>query len=383
MITKNIKEDYFELEYKYREYKVPFTLATEYARYKYFNKLNKHFISAFNIDLDKSPNPIGTLLLSGIAMNMNVQDPVFIIFNKELIVQTFDENKNIFELASSETIQALNNKVNKYISKLNSFEFTNRTLTKEITKTDVILQITERNNTRIPINKQIYDKIVNRYINRNPEPMNSNIIDELIWSALFRYKYLGILDGKQGSVNYKELDYLHKNYHVDVELFGSIINTSLKYFCSMFYDIEKYFGSIGNFFDCTLKSGVFEMNPPFTIWMIESSFAHIRKALDNTTNLTVFITIPVWDVHDRLVLNKHCNTNKQTDYQNPNFNTLKGTKYAIIDRLYCQNAYSYTDYVNSKTKAYFSQTNVLVVSNKYKQNEFKLPFLSNNFVTRS
>lgn len=383
MIIKNIKENHFELTYWYREYKTPQTLTIEYARYKYFNKLNNHFIEAFNVDSIRNTNPVGLLLLRGIAENKNVYDPLFIVFDEDTIIKTFDEDNDIIKLVTPEIIQALNNKVNKYITKLNSSELTNRTLAKEITNTDVILKITDRDNTKIPIGKHIYNKIVNRYMQRNSKPIDNNIIDNLIWSALFRYKYLGILDGKQGAVNDKELKYLHDNYHVDVELFGSVINTTLKYYCSMFYDVEKYFGSIGNFFNCTLKRGVFEMNPPFITWVMESSFEQIRKALDNSDDLTVFITIPVWEINDRVILNKHCNTNKKTDYPNPKLDTLKGTKYAIMDRLYCQNAYSYTDYVKSKTNIHFDQTNVLVVSNKYKKNEFELPFLSNDFVTSS
>jgi hypothetical protein len=387
MITKHIKEPDFELSYQYREYNISNSLTVEYARYKYFNKLNKHLVSVFSgidnaNDNNKPVNFAGTLLLYGIAKNLNLNDPVFIVINEDAINNMLSEHNIQYNNTQiTKLIPALNTKITKYIEKIKTNN-TLRTLVKQTQGKNIILQINERENTKIPLSKWIYDKLHGRYLERNPNnaDQDTNIIDNLIWSALFRYKYLGILDGNQGSVSSKELKYLHENYHVNVELFGSIINTTLKYFCSMFYDLEHYFGSIGNFFNCKLFSGFFEMNPPFIVWIMEASFAHIRTMLENTDDLTVFITIPVWDINDRVILNKHCNTNKKTDYPNPKLDTLKRNKYTIIDRLYCQSGYSYTDYVSSKSNIHFAQTNIIVVSNKYKKNEIGLPFLSRDYV---
>ena len=45
---------------------------------------------------------------------------------------------------------------------------------------------------------------------------------------------------------------LFKSYGVNFELYGSAINALSDNYCSLFYDIEKYFGSKGNFFDIEL-----------------------------------------------------------------------------------------------------------------------------------
>jgi hypothetical protein len=48
-----------------------------------------------------------------------------------------------------------------------------------------------------------------------------------------------------------------------MELFSSVLNTNLNYFCSVFYDIEWVFGSLNNYFDTNIISGYYEINPPF------------------------------------------------------------------------------------------------------------------------
>lgn len=49
MISKHIKEDKFELIYKYFDYNLPLNISREYKRYKLVKKLNKHFLNALNI----------------------------------------------------------------------------------------------------------------------------------------------------------------------------------------------------------------------------------------------------------------------------------------------------------------------------------------------
>lgn len=377
LVTKHLKERDFELKYKYYEYSIPQTVSIEYARYKLVKKLNLHLIKALNLTkpltMSITSIIVSNLLLNGISENMNKKDPVLIEITGKHI------NKIYEKVVAPDIVDALNNKVNKYIEQLATIPDT-RKLVKEVEGDNFVFKILDRENTKIKINKNIYQKILSRYAQHNNERQDLEFIDQLIWSALFRYKYLGILDGKQGAVNTNELEYLRNNFGANVELFGSIINTTLKYYCSLFYDLEKYFGSLGNFFNTELFRGFYELNPPFIIWIMEDSFAHIRKMLDAHKGITVFITIPVWDIYDRKILNKHCGTEKKTDYTNLKLDVLKRTKYIVFDRLYCQDAYSYTDYVAAKKNVHFSQTNVLLVSNEYKKNEISLPFLSGDYV---
>jgi len=380
MITKHLKEKNFELKYKYYEYSIPQTISIEYARYKLIKKLNLHLIKALNLPMPETITitslTVSSLLLNGVSQNMNKKDPVLIEISGEHITKIYEK------IIGPDIITSLNNKVNKYVEKLTKVPDT-RKLIKETEGNNFVFKIEGRENTKIIVNKNIYRKILSRYSQHNNEIQDSEFIDKLIWSALFRCKYLGILDGNQGAVKSNELEYLNKKFNTNVELFGSIINTSLKYYCSMFYDLEQYFGSLGNFFNTELIYGFYEMNPPFILWIMEDSFAHIRKMLDTHKGLTIFITIPVWDIYDRKLLNQHCKTEKKTDYPNPKLDVLKRTKYIVFDRLYCQNAYSFTDYVTSKNNIHYVHANIILVSNEYKKNEINLPFLSSDYVNSS
>ena len=54
-----------------------------------------------------------------------------------------------------------------------------------------------------------------------------------------------------------------KDCDVDFEGFASAFNHYCKYYCSMFYDIEKYFGSLGPYQNITYIKGIFMLNPPY------------------------------------------------------------------------------------------------------------------------
>jgi len=381
MLTKRINEKHYEFTYSYYEYDTPQTLSVEYARYKCYKKLTKHFMNAFDIKEGEYINFLQPLILYGISKNQNINDPVLLNFTSEAFIENFKKNKDI-KLEEEEVkvkIRNLNNKVEKYINKLKTIEDV-RILNKESEDDKILLEIKDRGNTRIILSKFLYNKICDRYRQHNQNNFNTEIVDKLIWSVLFRHKYLGLLESWQGSISPIEIEYIRSKYNVDVELFGSMINVTLKYYGSMFPDIEKYFGSIGNFFNCNLIRGFFQMNPPTILWMLESSFKRIREMLDMTTDLTVFTSTGVWDIYDRQKLNKYCNTNKATDYPNPKLDTLKRTKYIVIDRLYCQNVYKYHDYIGTKRNINTLQINIIVVSNKYKKGEIQLDFLPDNYI---
>jgi hypothetical protein len=66
-------------------------------------------------------------------------------------------------------------------------------------------------------------------------------------------------------------------------------------YCSIFYDIEKYFGSKGNFFDIELKTGIYWCNPPYIDSLMTKTAYKIIQNMDITNNIAFILTIPVWD----------------------------------------------------------------------------------------
>jgi hypothetical protein len=86
-----------------------------------------------------------------------------------------------------------------------------------------------------------------------------------------------------------------KDYNTEFECFASSINFTLKKYCSVYYDLEQYFGSQGNFFNAELGEGSYTFNPPYQKKIIDEGIYKILNTLEKSKNLTFFLTIPVWD----------------------------------------------------------------------------------------
>lgn len=372
MITQHVndKDNGYIFSYSYYDYGKPITLEGEYQRYKYYNKLKTLYSTIY------PEKDISLLFIYNISLNQNKTDPILSLIDLEVIKDVPD--LSYLQVSEPEKIIMMNEKINKYLSKLKTNNNNNKLTLQKITNSDkkkyTLSIISDPDTTAVTIDISIYVKVANRY--REGLSKDRRLY---VWAALLRYKYLNLLTGVQGAVMEHELLQLNKTYGVNFELFGSIINTTLKYYCSLFYDIERYFGSVGNFFNLNIKKGFYEMNPPFIIWYMEQCFKILEQFLKLDTQITIFITIPVWYISDRIILNKFCGTKKLTDYEDLKLEPLKKSEYLIVDRLYCQDDYSYTDYVQKGKPVHFSQTNVLVVSNVMKT--IDLDFLPKKFIS--
>ena len=110
------------------------------------------------------------------------------------------------------------------------------------------------------ISKEVYYKLLNKY---NKIKLDDKYeIDTLIWCLLFRYITLGS-HNHQLAVIPSVMKKLKEEYKLNIELFASGINHYFDNYCSLFYDIEKYFGSCGSFFNFIPVRGLFGFNPPY------------------------------------------------------------------------------------------------------------------------
>mgnify|MGYP003684104403 CR=1 FL=1 len=118
-----------------------------------------------------------------------------------------------------------------------------------------------------------------------------------------------------------------KNYGVNLECFGSFINHTLKYYFGLFYDLERHFSCLGN-----LK-GLFLINPQFIPNIMNDVINKINKSImKNKISI-----IPLWNVEDRLIINKYCKKTLSTDYKTDLYShILLKNKYAKNYLLYCQ-----------------------------------------------
>ena len=126
--------------------------------------------------------------------------------------------------------------------------------------------------------------------------------DKLIWIILFRYQLLSS-NNNQLAVLPNILNEMEKDFNLKFETFGSAINTNTKNFCSLYYDVEKYFGSVGSFFNTNFLEGCYSFNPPYQKDIIDDGIKKILNSLSNSKilemKLTFLITIPIWDIEGK------------------------------------------------------------------------------------
>ncbi len=161
------------------------------------------------------------------------------------------------------------------------------------------------NNILIPID--IYNKLKNCYTG------NPKLIDDYIWSIIFRYQLLSSNNHQLGILP-SVIKQLENDYELKFECFASAINSTLNNYCSIYYDLEQYFGSHGNFFNKTFIEGTHTFNPPYQKNIIDLGFKkishHLNIASTNNKLLTFFLTIPVWDKEGQKIIN----CNNKIDY---------------------------------------------------------------------
>lgn len=89
-------------------------------------------------------------------------------------------------------------------------------------------------------------------------------------------------------------------FKIDVELFGSPLNTTLDKFCSPFWDIEKNFGSQGSFFEFKLSSGCnYTFNPPYVDMLMFEASKRLEDQLKTIKDYFVMGVLPAWETKFR------------------------------------------------------------------------------------
>ncbi|CXI24315.1 conserved Plasmodium protein, unknown function [Plasmodium berghei] len=100
--------------------------------------------------------------------------------------------------------------------------------------------------------------------------------------------------GLQGCIPKRIMTLLYKKLKVEKECFSSPFNAILQKYCSFFPDIDIFFGSTGNFFNFNFQNGVYEVNPPFDIFLINKLIVYILYNLKKEEyELTFFLIIPL------------------------------------------------------------------------------------------
>lgn len=254
-----------------------------------------------------------------------------------------------------------NYKIKKYIIQLNNKEshFYKLSISINFNIKDKRL-INILNNILIPV--KIYDKLSGVYTGP------PHLLNDYLWGIIFRYQLLGS-NNHQLAVLPKIMNEMNKDYNLNFECFASTINSTFKNYCSIYYDLEKYFGSVGSFFNMTPIKGTLGVNPPYQKEIIDMSIKKILKCLDETTEpLTFIITIPIWDSKGQSLMREQFNNILEKQYIDYGdfeiVNLMEESKYFKSLRMVPKEEFTYIDH------------NFELYKNKTIQNTYVI-FLSN------
>jgi phosphorylated CTD-interacting factor 1 len=191
-------------------------------------------------------------------------------------------------------------------------------------------------NILLPID--VYNKLKCNYTG-NPKDM-----DTIIWIIIFRYQLLGSNNHQLGILP-DIIDEMVIDYNLNFECFASSINSTLGNYCSIYYDLERFFGSKGNFFKIELTEGTYSFNPPYQKDIMDKGIKRLLVFLENSKNnnknLTFIMTIPIWDKEGQKILNQQ----NKIDYGD--FEIIKDIKdspYFIGLRLISKDEFTYLDH---------------------------------------
>jgi hypothetical protein len=140
-------------------------------------------------------------------------------------------------------------------------------------------------------------KVLEKYYHEVTSQIDPDLSHMLtrIFVLLCRYDLVGEFSSNfQATVPLPALQAMIDNFAVVHECFSTPMNRTCSTFNSLFPDVDKYFGSIGSFFDFQPLEGSFEVNPPFSGISLKIIFDHIFTLLrqsDNDKNPLSFLVV--------------------------------------------------------------------------------------------
>lgn len=200
----------------------------------------------------------------------------------------------------------------------------------------------------ILIPKDIYLKLKNKYTGEESK------FDLCVWTMTYRYQILGSNNNQLGVLPSNLLN-MKSDFGMDYELFGSSINFTLTDYCSLYYDVEKYFGSSGSFFNFNPKHGTYSFNPPYQSDIITKGVYRLFELLDNNnTNcdddkrLSFIITIPIWDnIGKKIMKYKYPQKQAIEEIEYGDFDIiseLNNSKFLKLKLMISKNNFTYLDH---------------------------------------
>ena len=161
------------------------------------------------------------------------------------------------------------------------------------------------------------------------------------------------------------------DYNLDFECFASSINSMATNYCSIYYDLERHFGSVGSFFNITPLKGTFGFNPPYQKDIITLGCTRLLELLKDSSELSFIITIPIWDTEGRKIMKELYNN--ELEKQNIDYgdfeimNTIRQSPFLKKIKMIPKEKFTYLDHnFNLYKNRTIQNTYILVLSNTTK-----------------
>ena len=336
----NLLASWFFTLYQYYDFKDDPFFPTNYSYTNTLEKTLKDYCSLSKIDCKEKINNIITDLscyyknILEKLKEYKIQNNIIFVTKINIYQKRDKESITFYKLILNDNMpKIMNNKLNNII-----------------------------NNIIIPVNQ--YNMMKNRY--------NGNDIDNIIWIIIYRYQLLSS-NNNQLAVLQHILEKMKNDFNLSVECFASAINGSLSNYCSLYYDVEKYFGSIGSFFQMIPTKGVYSFNPPYQYDIISNGITRIinimklSKTEDVENKLCFIITIPIWDIEGKKYMKENMTENNNNTIDYDDFNIMNDIRQSIYFkglRMISKNDFTYFDHnfhlYKNKT---IQNTYVIIMSN--------------------
>jgi len=357
--VKYIKKGFYKLidsiKYKFNYveeiYSTPINWKYEYKKFMLVNQIKKELYDIlvklkFNLTYNKYKVVFGSLFFTCKMKGLCTHDPIIPskvdltqFFNDLLYVSKTKNKKllinNLRKFNLQKKFKDIINKLRKYKLSDSKIQFsikkTNNNFIYELytsadTSADKTTSIMYKKKIQLPIN--IHQKLIKQYQAMKTKTMKFNV-EHIILIMLIRYYCILESGNNQMSLDFNKV-FGDGKIISQMELFASPLNANTKLYCSMFYDIDRYFGSYGSFYNIELHEGSYNINPPFREDIMEKMSLRLMASLHTkNTNLRYYITIPAWFKNESKA-----------------YRTLRKSKFCITNQVYKQ--VQFTDVINNK-----------------------------------
>uniref|UniRef100_A0A6C0C6U4 PCIF1 WW domain-containing protein n=1 Tax=viral metagenome TaxID=1070528 RepID=A0A6C0C6U4_9ZZZZ len=238
----------------------------------------------------------------------------------------------------------------------------------EIDDSELEVTISQKDNVELVIDSKKF-KISKKHFTRLQKIFTGDKkdINIMICILLTRYEYYGVM--KEGiclsADDVYQFIFDNKLENDTLEAFAGTLNSNLPNYCSLFYDIEKIFGSKGSFLNMQLDTCNYEIiisNPPYITNVMDDSSDKLINFLE-LCNGFVIVVIPDWrsvaeydaDVNGQISINEHEQKRETVPYNN--YAVLRNSNF--FRNVICIGDYMYYNFfANSQKKI---RDNVLFV----------------------